>query len=69
MRSPLSMPLTDFKFSSPVAHQFVFSKAKQEEMAALIKRYGTTPTGIGRIIIQMGRNRIWREEEAMSTIQ
>ena len=62
MRSPLSMPLTQFRLTAPAAHQFLFSKAKQEEMAALIKRYGTTPTGIGRIIIQMGRNRIWRDD-------
>ena len=33
-------------------------------MAALIKRYGTTPTGIGRIIIQMDRSRVWREPTA-----
>ena len=62
MRSPLSMSLTEFKFNTPEVHQFTFTAAKQEEMAALIKRYGTTATGIGRIIIQMGRNRIWRDE-------
>jgi hypothetical protein len=61
MRSPLSVPLSQYKFSSPVMHSFEFSEAKKEEMAALIQRYGTTTTGIGRIIIQMGRNRIWRE--------
>jgi radical SAM superfamily enzyme YgiQ (UPF0313 family) len=61
MRSPLSMPLSQFRFSSSVMYQFGFSDAKREEMAALILRYGTTNTGIGRIIIQMGRNRIWRE--------
>jgi radical SAM superfamily enzyme YgiQ (UPF0313 family) len=61
MRSPLSMPLSQHEFSSPVMHRFEFSEAKKEEMAALIQRYGTTTTGIGRIIIQMGRNRIWRE--------
>jgi hypothetical protein len=30
-------------------------------MSALIKRYGTTPTGIGRIILQMDRTRVWRD--------
>ena len=42
-------------------YQFGFSEAKKKEMAAQIQRYGTTATGIGRIMIQMGRNRIWRE--------
>ncbi len=65
-RSPLSMSLWQFRFDTPVTHQFSFSDAKQQEMAALIKRYGTTPTGIGRIIIQMGRNRIWREEAVLA---
>jgi hypothetical protein len=61
MRSPLSVSVSQFKLSNPVTYQFGFSEAKKEEMAALIQRYGTTPTGIGRIIIQMGRHRIWRE--------
>jgi len=61
MRSPLSTPISQYQFSSPVMYQFSFSEAKKEEMTALIQRYGTTTTGIGRIIIQMGRNRIWRE--------
>lgn len=61
MRSPQSVPLTQYEFNGPTMHQFGFSDEKKEEMASLIQRYGTTPTGIGRIMIQMGRNRIWRE--------
>jgi radical SAM superfamily enzyme YgiQ (UPF0313 family) len=61
MRAPLSAALFEFKVDEPVVFEFGFSPAKQVERAALIQRYGTTPTGIGRIIIQMGRNRIWRE--------
>ncbi len=61
MRAPLSAPLFEFKVDEPVVFEFGFSPDKQVERAALIQRYGTTPTGIGRIIIQMGRNRIWRE--------
>jgi hypothetical protein len=61
MRAPLSAPLFEFKVDEPVVFEFGFSPSKQVERAALIQRYGTTPTGIGRIIIQMGRNRIWRE--------
>ena len=64
MRSPLSVPLSDYQFTRPVLHEFGFSEAKKEEMAALIQRYGTTATGIGRIIIQMGRSRIWRDPVA-----
>jgi radical SAM superfamily enzyme YgiQ (UPF0313 family) len=61
MRSSVTTPVSQYKFSSPVIYQFNFSKAKQEEVAAQIKRYGTTATGIGRILIQMGRDRIWRD--------
>jgi radical SAM superfamily enzyme YgiQ (UPF0313 family) len=68
MQSPLSMSLTQFKLSAPAVYRFVFSAAKQEEMSALITRYGATPTGIGRIIIQMGRNRIWREDEVSAAL-
>jgi hypothetical protein len=62
------MSLTQFKLSAPAVYRFVFSAAKQEEMSALITRYGATPTGIGRIIIQMGRNRIWREDEVSAAL-
>jgi radical SAM superfamily enzyme YgiQ (UPF0313 family) len=61
MRARLTAPLSDFRLAEPVALEFGFSPDKQVERAALIQRYGTTPTGVGRIIIQMGRNRIWRE--------
>jgi radical SAM superfamily enzyme YgiQ (UPF0313 family) len=61
MRAPLSASIADYKREEPVYFEFGFPEAKQVERAGLIKRYGTTPTGIGRIIIQMGRNRIWRE--------
>lgn len=61
MRAPLSVPLSDFRLAEPLELQFGFTEAKRTERAALMQRYGTTPTGIGRIIIQMGRNRIWRE--------
>jgi radical SAM superfamily enzyme YgiQ (UPF0313 family) len=65
LRSPLSMQPTDFKLSTPIMYQFRFSQAKQEEMAALLERYGTTPTGIGRVIVQMGPDRIWREHQPL----
>lgn len=65
MRSPQSALLSQFKFIGTATYRFSFPKAKQEEMAAQIKRYGTTTTGIGRIMAQMGRDRIWREIEVL----
>jgi radical SAM superfamily enzyme YgiQ (UPF0313 family) len=61
MHSPLSVPLSEYRFNIPEWFEFGFSDAKQKEMAAHIKRYGTTTTGIGRILVRMGRDRIWRE--------
>lgn len=68
MRSPLSLPLSEYRFSSPREFEFGFSDSKKEEMAAQILRYGTTATGIGRIIVQMGRDRIWREPVELSRL-
>jgi len=68
LRSPLSTPISEFKLSQPVTYRFAFSESKQEEMAAQIKRYGTTATGIGRIMAQMGRDRIWREPEPLTSV-
>jgi radical SAM superfamily enzyme YgiQ (UPF0313 family) len=65
IQSPLPQPLSEFRFGSPREYGFGFSESKKEEMAAQIQRYGTTPTGIGRIIVQMGRDRIWREPVAL----
>lgn len=69
IHAPLSAPLSEFKLEEPDSVAFGFSAEKQLERAALIQRYGTTPTGIGRIIIQMGRNRIWREPLPESRIE
>jgi hypothetical protein len=65
MRGPVDSPLHAYRSSNPVTYSFIFSEAKKEEMAALINRYGTTPTGIGRIIVQMSESRIWREPLAV----
>ncbi|MDX6709492.1 MAG: hypothetical protein QOH96_508 [Blastocatellia bacterium] len=65
MRATPDVPLSEYKFFRPTTYRLEFSEAKQEEMTALIKRYGTTPTGVGRIIIQMDRNRVWREPVAL----
>ena len=64
MLSSVQSPLSEFKFDKPVPFVFTFSESKREEMASLIKRYGTTATGIGRIIIQMNRSRVWRDAVA-----
>jgi hypothetical protein len=65
LRSPTSASLADFKFIGSAIYRFSFPDSKKEEMAAQIKRYGTTTTGIGRIMAQMGRDRIWREPEVL----
>lgn len=65
LRSPLSVSLGQFKFAGTAKYRFSFPEAKKEEMAAQIRRYGTTTTGIGRIMAQMGRDRIWREPEVL----
>lgn len=65
--SPLTTPISEFKLAHPVVYRFGFPEAKKQEMDAQIKRYGTTATGIGRIVVQMGRDRIWREPEALSS--
>ena len=69
IHAPLTAPLSEFKLEEPDFVQFGFPEEKQLERAALMQRYGTTPTGIGRIIIQMGRNRIWREPLRNSAIE
>ena len=69
MRATRDVPLSACKFSSPIPYRFGFSEAKKQEVAALIKRYGTSPTGIGRIIIQMDRNRVWREPMALREME
>ena len=68
MRSPLSSDLSEYRFNVPEWYEFGFSDAKKEEMAAHIKRYGTTATGIGRILVRMGRDRIWREAVKSSSL-
>jgi len=69
MRAARDVPLSACKFSSPIPYWFGFSEAKKQEVAALINRYGTSPTGIGRIIIQMDRNRVWREPMALREME
>lgn len=68
LHSPLATPISEYKFNQPVMYKFSFPEAKKEEMAAQIKRYGTTATGIGRIMAQMGRDRIWREPAPMPSV-
>lgn len=65
LHSPLSTSLADFEFIGTATYRFTFPESKREEMAAQIKRYGTTTTGIGRIMAQMGRDRIWRDPEVV----
>jgi hypothetical protein len=65
MRAPIEVAIQAFRLNGPTRYGFGFSAAKKEEMAALLTRYGTTTTGIGRIMIQMGRDRLWREAQQL----
>jgi radical SAM superfamily enzyme YgiQ (UPF0313 family) len=68
MRAPVDAPLSNHKFEKPTTFSFCFPPEKQEEMAALIQRFGTTPTGIGRILVFMNIPRTWREPMAISDV-
>jgi radical SAM superfamily enzyme YgiQ (UPF0313 family) len=46
--------LNEFKFNSPTRVDFKFSKQQNIDISDNIKRFGNTPTGIGRIIVKMG---------------
>lgn len=65
LRSAADVPLEDHKFDNPVTHVFGFPETKQEEMATLIKRFGTSATGIGRILTKMNITRTWRDATAL----
>lgn len=68
LHSPVGTPISEYRFIHPVVYRFGFPESKKQEMNAQIKRYGTTTTGIGRIMAQMGRDRIWREPEALPSV-
>ena len=65
IHAPVQAPLAGFKLDQPTTWEFDVSEAKKAEKASLIKRYGTTPTGIGRIVVQMSITRIWREPRSL----
>ena len=54
MNSEKELELTEFKFNSPTRIDFKFSKQQNTDISDNIKRFGNTPTGIGRIIVKMG---------------
>jgi hypothetical protein len=65
MRSGPDAPVADFRHDQPVTLAFMFSQAKQDEMQSLIQRFGTSPTGIGRILTKMNITRTWRDPVAL----
>jgi hypothetical protein len=46
--------ISEVKFNKPKKIEFCFSKQQNADINDNLKRYGKTPTGIGRVIIKMG---------------
>ena len=46
--------ISEFKFNEPKKIEFRFTKQQNIDIDNNLKRYGKTPTGIGRVIIKMG---------------
>ena len=46
--------ISEFKFNEPKKIEFCFTKQQNVDIDNNLKRYGKTPTGIGRVIIKMG---------------
>ena len=44
----------NLSFNSPTRVDFKFSKQQNIDISDNIRRFGNTPTGIGRIIVKMG---------------
>jgi len=54
-------PLERFRLPEPKRLAFTFPKDLLEEMNDYIKRFGTTDTGIGRILVKANTTKIWRQ--------
>lgn len=54
MNSEEQQDLAAFKFKSITRVDFKFSKQQNIDISDNIKRFGNSPTGIGRIIVKMG---------------
>lgn len=57
-------PLCDFRLPAPAPWAFVFPPEVLAEVNDCIRRYGTTATGIGRILVTANTTRIWRQPVA-----
>ena len=54
-------PLTEFTLSENRHIEFSYSKDKVKEIDDFIQRFGTTNTGLGRILIKTDITKLWRE--------
>ena len=52
--------LEAFRLPKPQRFSFRFPAQKQQERASYIKRFGLTPTGIGRVVVKL--NNCWRDQ-------
>jgi radical SAM superfamily enzyme YgiQ (UPF0313 family) len=53
--------LEGFQFDQPRTFSFHLTDEKKREISAYVSRFGTTDTGIGRILTKMNVTSLWRE--------
>lgn len=52
--------IEEFELLSSVNYEFGFTPTQIEETGKYIKRFGTSDTGVGRIVVKMDITRLWR---------
>jgi len=58
--------LTEFRFKDEITLKFHYSNDKMREIDDLINRFGTTNTGLGRILINTNITKLWRQPVVLS---
>lgn len=53
-------PLSHYNLAKPKYYQFSFTEMQSSEMDKYVARFGTTPTGLGRIMNKINMTSIWR---------
>jgi radical SAM superfamily enzyme YgiQ (UPF0313 family) len=54
LRDSKGEPLTGYRFDVPQEVEFGFTPEKHAEISHFVNRYGRTPSGIGRIVVNIG---------------
>ncbi|RMH56022.1 MAG: radical SAM protein [Candidatus Hydrogenedentota bacterium] len=61
MSSPKQVPLEHFFSRTPRKFSFPLEESKKDIFRKFLRRFGTTSTGIGRILTKVDITKIWRE--------